>query len=86
MRGTDICILRNFCMNGSNASAGSVVVYDKIVGSHDAVIAFHQISNGLTGFRITGRTDQRRKRIPGDSDTGPHDDGGNDDSDKTIHI
>ena len=73
-------------MNGSNAPAGAVVVYDEIVGSHDAVVTFHQIGNGLTGFRITGRTDQRRKRIPGDSHTGPHDDGGNDDSDKTIHI
>ena len=86
MGSADIRILGHLRVNGSDAPAGSVVVYDEVVGSHDAVVAFYHFCDGRAGFRISRSSDQRGKRIPGDADTRPYDDGSHDKADETVHI
>lgn len=86
MGSADIRILRHLRVNGSDAPAGSVVVYDEVMGSHDAVVAFHHFCDGRAGFRISRSSDQRGKRISGDADTRPYDDGSHDKADETVHI
>lgn len=86
MGSADIRILGHLRVNGSDAPAGSVVVYDEVVGSHDALVAFYHFCDGRAGFRISRSSDQRGKRIPGDADTRPYDDGSHDKADETVHI
>ena len=82
----NITLSRNFCVQGNQYSAGTVIVDDQIMNTNDTLISHNNIIDLLHKFRIRCLTKQRTDRIFGSVDTGKTDEQTNYDAAVTIYL
>ena len=82
----DIDIIWYFRMDGRHAPSRSVIMYQQIVCSDNAVVGFHKSGDFIKGFLRNCFPDQWFQCIFCDSDSGPHDNKCHADSDETVDI
>ena len=79
-------IAGNLCVNRSHAPARTIIVYNQIVTSDNAIILLHKPCNFLVDFRINSFPDQRSQRILCNVNPGNHNQNRYSNAHKSINV
>ena len=86
MRHLDIYITRNLGMNGSHAAAGSIVVNNQVMASHNSFILINEVRDLLINLRINRLSNQWFQSILRNIKTGNYNQHRNHHSYQSVNI